>query len=179
MDRNTNHNLDLRLENLRDALLSAIKGMSDQQMSWHPADKWCAAEVLEHLYLTYAGTIKGFERVMLGGKPLATRQLMAHRRRFLVVIIFGYLPSGRKAPPRALPRGLPAEQVRNEIGAKIADMDQIIAECEARFGARTKLLDHPILGPLTAGEWRKFHVVHGRLHEKQIRRLRQMQLSKP
>ena len=179
MDRNTNHNFDRRLENLRDALLLAIEGMSDRQMSWHPADKWCAAEVLEHLYLTYTGTIKGFEKVLQAGKPLATRPSMAHRRRFLAVIMFGYLPSGRKAPPMALPRGLPSEQVRNEIGAKIAAMDQIISECEGRFGRRAKLLDHPILGPLTAGEWRKFHVVHGRLHEKQIRRLRQMQSPEP
>jgi hypothetical protein len=179
MDHNANHSLDRRLENLRDDLLSATEGMSDQQMSWHPKDKWCVAEVLEHLYLTYTGTIKGFEKVLQAGKPLAIRSSMAHRRRFLVVIVLGYLPSGRKAPPMALPRGLPSEQVRNEIGAKIADMDRIIAECEARFGRRTKLLDHPILGPLTAGEWRKFHVVHGQLHEKQIRRLRQMQLAKP
>lgn len=178
MDRNTNHNLERCLENLREALLSAIDGMSDEQMCWHPADKWCAAEIMEHLYLTYTGTIKGFEKVMQAGKPLATRSSMAHRRRFLVVIVFGYLPSGRKAPPMALPKGLPLEQVRNEIGAKIVTMDHIIAECEARFGRRTKLLDHPILGPLTAREWRKFHVVHGRLHEKQIQRLRQMQSSK-
>ena len=179
MDHNANHSLDRRLENLRDDLLSAIEGMSGQQMSWHPADKWCAAEVLEHLYLTYTGTIKGFEKVMQAGKPLATRSSMAHRRRSLVVIVFGYLPSGRKAPPMALPRGLPPEQVRHEIGTKIAAMGQIIAECETRFGRRVKVLDHPILGPLTAGEWRKFHVVHGRLHEKQIRRLRQMQLPEP
>ena len=49
--------MDSLLEELKQALESAVKGMSDEQMSWHPADKWCAAEVLEHLYLTYAGTI--------------------------------------------------------------------------------------------------------------------------
>jgi hypothetical protein len=27
---------------------------------------------LEHLYLTYTGTTKGFERVVDGGKPLAS-----------------------------------------------------------------------------------------------------------
>jgi hypothetical protein len=34
-------------------------------------------------------------------------------------------------------------------------------------------LDHPILGPLTGGQWRKFHLVHGLHHVKQIRRLRE------
>jgi hypothetical protein len=28
-----------------------------------------------------------------------------------------------------------------------------------------------MLGPLTAGQWRKFHLIHGRHHAKQIRRL--------
>jgi hypothetical protein len=44
--------------------------------------------------------------------------------------------------------------VRNEIGVKILAMDAIMAECEARFGGRAKLLDHPILGPLSAPQLR-------------------------
>jgi hypothetical protein len=134
--------------------------------------KWCAAEVLEHLYLTYSGTIKGFERVMAGGKPLATRASMAQRCRALVVLGLGHMPTGREAPANTRPRGLPADRVRNEIGEKIVAMDAIIAQCETRFGHRTPLLDHPILGPLTATQWRKFHAVHGRHHEKQLLQLR-------
>ena len=175
MDRNANHSLDRRLENLRDDLLSAVEGMSDQQMSWHPADKWCAAEVLEHLYLTYTGTIKGFEKVMQGGNPMATPSSMKHRVRRLVVLGFNYLPTGRKSPPTATPKGLPIEKVRSEFAIKIAAMDRIISQCEERFGRNTKLLDHPILGPLTGQQWKKFHVIHGRHHEKQLRRLRQAQ----
>ncbi|MGZ7099671.1 MAG: DUF1569 domain-containing protein [Candidatus Angelobacter sp.] len=34
-------------------------------------------------------------------------------------------------------------------------------------------MDHPVLGPLTAAEWRKFHLVHGLHHVKQIRSLRE------
>jgi hypothetical protein len=175
MDGNTNHGLDRRLENLRDALLSAIEDMSDEQMSWHPADKWCSAEVLEHLYLTYTGTIKGFEKVMQGGKPLASPSSMKHRMRRLVVLGFNYLPEGRKSPPSAIPKGLPIEKVRSEFAIKIADMDTIISQCEERFGRSMKLLDHPILGPLTGPQWKKFHVIHGRHHEKQLRRLKQAQ----
>ncbi len=165
--------MDSRLEKLKNALESAVEGMSDEQLSWRPADKWCAAEVLEHLYLTYTGTIKGFEKVLAGGKPLATRASLAHRFRALVVVGFGHLPAGRRAPENTRPKGLAVEKVRNEVGAKIAAMDAIIAECEARFGRSVKLLDHPILGPLTATQWRKFHLVHGRHHQKQLLRLRQ------
>ena len=85
----------------------------------------------------------------------------------------GYEPDGVQAPSMVQPRGLPAEQVRNEIGAKLVAMDAIIAQCEAQFGRRVKLLDHPILGPLTATQWRQLHLVHGRHHLKQLLRLRE------
>jgi uncharacterized protein DUF1569 len=165
--------MDTRLEKLKENLESAVDGMSRQQLSWHPPSKWCAAEVLEHLYLTYTGTIHGFERVIRKGKPLASRASMAHRVLTLVVVGLGRMPAGRKAPAMVLPKGLPAEQVRSEIGAKMAAMDAIIAQCEARFGRRVKLLDHPILGPLSAMQWRKLHLVHGRHHLKQLLRLRE------
>ena len=165
--------MDSHLKKLKQAVESAADGMSSEQLSWHPAEKWSAAEVLEHLYLTYTGTIKGFTRVMEAGKPLAGRASMRHRMRILVVLGFGYMPEGRKAPGNTVPKGLPVETVSRELGVKIAEMDAIIAQCEARFGSGSGLLDHPILGPLTAAQWRKFHLVHGRHHAKQIRGLRE------
>jgi hypothetical protein len=69
---------------------------------------------------------------------------------------------------------LPPEKVLAEIGPKIAEMDGNIARCEEKFGSRLKLLDHPILGPLTGAQWRKFHLVHGLHHVKQIKRLRKI-----
>jgi hypothetical protein len=90
-----------------------------------------------------------------------------------VVVGLGYLPTGRKAPPVAEPRGLPSEKVRTELATKIAAMDSVIERCETRFGHGVRLLDHPILGPLTAKQWRKFHLLHGMHHRKQLVRLRQ------
>jgi hypothetical protein len=165
--------MDLRLDKLKQSLESAVEGMSSEQWSWHPPGKWCAAEVLEHLYLTYTGTIQGFERVMRKGKPLATRASMAQRVLAFVVVGLCHIPAGLKAPAVAQPKGLPVEQVRTEIEAKLAAMDAIIAQCEARFGRQVKVLDHPILGPLTATQWRKLHLVHGRHHQKQLLQLRE------
>ena len=165
--------MDFRLDKLKQSLESAVEGMSSEQLSWHPPGKWCATEVLEHLYLTYTGTMKGFERVMTSGKPLASRASMVHRVRTLVVVGLGHMPVGIKAPAIAQPKGLSAEKVRNEVGAKIVAMDAIIAQCESRFGRRVRLLDHPILGPLTATQWRKLHLVHGRHHLKQLLWLRE------
>lgn len=165
--------MDVRLEKLKENLESATQGMSNEQLSWHLPGKWCAAEVLEHLYLTYTGTILGFERVLKKGKPLASRASMAQRVLTWVIVGLGRMPEGRKAPSIVLPMGLPTEKVRNEIGAKMAAMDAIISQCETRFGCHVKLLDHPILGPLTATQFRKLHLVHGQHHLKQLLRLRE------
>jgi hypothetical protein len=166
--------LDPHLERLQREIASAIAGTSTEQLSAHPVGKWCAAEVLEHLYLTYTGTMKGFQRVAEAGKPLtkSPTQSLAQRGRTLVVVGFGHMPTGREAPPVARPRGLPKDKVLAEIGPKIAEMDDMIARCEEKLGSGRKLLEHPVLGPLTASQWRKFHLVHGLHHVKQIRRLR-------
>ena len=164
--------MDSRLDRLKHSLESATEGMSSEQLSWHLPGKWSAAQVLEHLYLTYVGTIKGLEKVMTRGVPLATTPSMAQRVLTFVVVKLGYIPSGREAPAIVQPRGLPVEQVRHEIWGKLAAMDAIIARCEGRFGRHVKLLDHPILGALTPTEWKTLHLVHGRHHQKQLLRLR-------
>jgi hypothetical protein len=165
--------MDPGLEQLKHAFDRALEGISAEQLHWHPPGKWCASEVLEHLYLTYTGTIKGFENVMAAGKPLASAESLTHRVRKFVVVGCGYMPTGRIAPERTRPRGLDAEKVRNELGEKLRVMDAIITECEARFGRGVQLLDHLVLGPLTAAQWRKFHRVHGMHHQRQLVRLRQ------
>jgi hypothetical protein len=165
--------MDSRLKELTEAVISATEGMSAQQMRWHPEGKWCAAEVLEHLYLTYTGTIKAFERLLASPKPLATPATLKQRWQTFVVLRFNYLPHGRKAPRQTVPRGLPAETIKSEVETKIAEMDAVISRCEARFG-RSKVLDHPIIGALTAAQWRKFHLVHGKHHVKQIKKLHEL-----
>jgi hypothetical protein len=164
--------VDPHLTRLRREIETAVAGSPAEQLSWHPAGKWSAAEVLEHLYLTYTGTAKGFERVSAAGKSLATPSSWRLRVRGLVVLGFGYIPSGRQAPPSTLPRGLAPDKILAEIGTRIVEMDEIIGRCEEKLGKRKRLLDHPVLGPLTGAQWRRFHLVHGLHHLKQVRRLR-------
>jgi Protein of unknown function (DUF1569) len=163
--------MDRRLEKLQKEIATAADGMTPEQLRWHAPGTWSAAEVLEHLYLTYTGTIKGFER-FAASQHFPSRPRWIHHARRFVVLVLGHMPAGRAAPANTRPRGLGPEKVTAEIGARIFEMDELIARCERMRGSG-RLLDHPILGPLTAAEWRKFHLVHGRHHVKQIRRLRQ------
>jgi DinB superfamily len=160
--------MDSYLERLQQAITSAISDMSSQELTRRLDGKWSAVEVLEHLYLTYTGTQKAFERCLKAGKPLAGLPTFKQRVAATAVTELGYFPKGRKSPDQVLPRGVPAEKIVADIGPQIAAMDKAIAECEERYGSRVKVLDHPILGPLTARQWRKFHLAHGRHHAKQI-----------
>jgi len=54
--------MDSCLEQLLNAITSATRGMTVEELTRHPEGKWSSAQILEHLYLTYTGTAKGFER---------------------------------------------------------------------------------------------------------------------
>lgn len=161
-----------KLSHLRTKLARAIDGMSAEELVWHPEGKWSSAEILDHLNLTYRGTIKNCERCLAAGKPGASQDRKAKRWQRRVVTWLGYFPSGRKSPERVLPQGTPIAQLTTEIFENITRMDEVIAACDDQFGRGNSIAEHPILGPLTAREWRKFHWVHGRHHARQIIRLK-------
>jgi hypothetical protein len=161
--------MDSYLERLRQELEDAIAGASPSDLARGPVGKWNAAEILEHLFLTYKNTNRGLAKCLEQGTPLVTRARLKHRMAALLVVNLGYVPAGRKAPERATPRGMPLEEVQQAIAPELQRMGLSLDDCERRFGAETKIMNHPFLGPLTAGEWRKFHWVHGRHHARQIR----------
>jgi len=164
--------VDPDLKKLRQEIASALAGMSSDELSWHPDGKWSTAEILEHLYLTYTGTLKGLSRSTAAGQPVVAKTTWKNRMQCLVVLGFGHLPAGREAPKFSRPKGLPRERVVAEIESQIAEMDRVLSEYAAKFGPRTKLLDHVFLGPFSVNQWRKFHLVHGRHHIRQIHKLR-------
>ncbi len=161
--------MDSYLERLRQELDDATGDASASGLTHAPAGKWNAGQILEHLFLTYKSTNRGLAKCLNGNAPLATRATPRQRLATMLVVDLGYLPGGRKAPERATPRGMSPEEVRQAIAPELERMASGLEDCERRFGARTKIMDHPFLGPLTANQWRKFHWVHGRHHARQIR----------
>lgn len=161
--------MDSYLERLQGELEQAIAGATPSDMKEAPVGKWTPAEILEHLFLTYRGTNKGLARCLETGTSLASPVKFRDRIRAFVVVNAGYFPTGRKAPERAVPKGMPTEEVQSAIFEEIRRMDAGLTECETRFGSRRKIMDHPVLGPLDVRQWRKFHWVHGRHHARQIR----------
>ena len=154
---------------IRDAVANSTDGLSEHQLRLHPDGKWDSAAILEHLALTFGTTARLFEKILREGRPLATSPTLTHRLRQLVVLRFSYIPGGRKSPKRVQPTGMiSGREAHDLIFANLEKMDRALAECERRFGTKMKIADHPVLGPIPLGGWRKFHLLHTRHHMKQI-----------
>ena len=89
--------MDSYLERLRQELEDAIGGASPGALAEAPAGKWSAAQILEHLFLTYKNTNRGIAKCLERGAPLATggATTLKHRLATLLVVNLGYLPRGR------------------------------------------------------------------------------------
>ena len=161
------------LEYVRNAVERTTRDWHED--AWHqaPPGKWSCAEILEHLMLSFDGTTKGLTNAMRSGRPLGSKPTLPDRIKAFVVTKLGILPEGRKSPQTAMPSGgLDMHAMRRFYDALVA-MDATLTDAERRFGRNVKLLDHPVLGPLTAKEWRQFHRVHSKLHLRQMAALAQ------
>jgi hypothetical protein len=158
---------------LQEAIASAMRGMTREQMLRDRGGKWSIAHILEHLYLTYTGTIRACERALDRENPQVTSQTPAQRLKTLLIMTVGHFPPGIEAPRQVRPKGIPVDQVVSDIQRQIAVMEQALTCCERQMGKRKKLFNHPVLGALTGDQWRKFHWLHGRHHVRQIVDLRQ------
>lgn len=161
--------MDSYLERLRRELEETMAIAATARADPGPTGKWTSTQVLEHLYLTYKGTNAGIAKCLEKGAPLGTQASLFQRVSALLVVNVGYFPRGRKSPERVVPKGMPADELGRTILPEIDRMDAGLAECERKFGARTRILDHPVLGPFNVSQWRKFHWVHGHHHARQIR----------
>lgn len=163
---------------LQEAIVSAMRGLTREELMRERQGKWSIAQILEHLYLTYTGTIKGCERTLASPTPLATPQTTKQRIKTMAIVVFGYFPVGLEAPRQVRPKGIPPDQVVSDIERQIAVMDELLVRCEQRFGKGRKLFNHPFLGGLSGDEWRKLHWLHGRHHARQILELRRQYAAK-
>jgi len=156
------------------ALRDGVAGMTAAQMSGRPAGKWSAGEIVDHLLKTFASTAYILERCLEQGAPKGRAVRPVERLKAFIVLDVGYFPTGIKAPAIAEPSSSPSSTVLQDGLDALARFDRAAAQAESRFGTRARLANHPVLGPFSARQWRRFHLVHTRHHMKQLaRRLRE------
>src|SRR5438067_1864392 len=121
-------------------------GLSHQELLRERQGKWSIAQVIEHLYLTYTGTVKGCHLTLASPRPLATPQTARQRIKTIAIVALGYFPRGIEAPRQVRPKGIPVDQVIGDIQRQITVMQELLVRCEQRFGKQNKLFNHPLLG---------------------------------
>jgi DinB superfamily len=166
------------LRRLQNEVTKALSGLTVSQTQATPLDhpeKWSIQQIVEHLLQTYRGSIPAIQARIDRGSGTRAKPTPRQRLGQLYIITLGRFPGGRTAPAAVSP-ALPStphdgQDLIERVSAELIRMDEVTARGEQRFGDR-RAVSHIILGPLSMRQWRRFHLVHGLHHVRQIHAIR-------
>jgi hypothetical protein len=171
-----NHTLSPLLRQALEEIEGATRGLTEAQMQWHPEGKWSAVELVEHLSLAYTRSAIGMRKAIAEG-PAIRKATPKERLGKVLLFRFRYIPPGRKAPEAIHPKGLKVGDALAAARRGLELVDHTISDCEKHMGQGTPVYAHPVLGPLTATQWREFHLIHTLHHMRQVRKWRKQMPS--
>jgi len=167
------------LEMLRDELERSLGGLDERQTQLRPGGdpaRWNIQQIATHLLLTYAATETALDARIAKAAPTKARPTLAQYAGQFTLLRLGYFPRGRKAPDRVTAPAdatpVPGGVLIAQVHAAIDTLDRRILEAESIFGPDLRAVSHMVLGPLTTRQWRRFHLIHGRHHIRQIAAIR-------
>jgi hypothetical protein len=153
---------------------AALVGLDARQTQATPLDrpeKWSIQQVVEHLMKTYLGTIPAIEARIDKRSGTRARPTLRQRYQQFWFLNLGRCPYGRTAPPASSPSSpttvRSGSDLAQRISTELVRLDRVTTRGEQIFADR-RAVTHLMLGPLSMDQWRRFHVVHGRHHLKQI-----------
>lgn len=169
--------MDKTLQMLSDEISASVRDLDGSQTQLrqrdHPAS-WSIQQNIEHLLLTYERTADVMKERLAKGTPTKKPPSFPQRIAQFAVTQVGYFPFGRKAPGFVVPGAAAARdgaELAEAAGQCIEVFDDLSRQCESRLG-HDRSVTHFSLGPMSMRQWRKFHLVHGRHHLKQIAAIR-------
>jgi DinB superfamily len=167
------------LQQLQREIADSLHNLDATQTQLHPPsrpNKWSIQQIIEHLLLTYSSTETAINARLTKRTPTRARPTLTHRVFQFAVTRCGYFPTGREAPEMVTPQPtthtLSGEDLTQAAAEHLARLDLLFTEAETLFGPATQCASHAILGPLNIDQWRKFQLVHGEHHLKQIAAIR-------
>jgi hypothetical protein len=170
--------MDPILTQLHNEIANSLDDLDSEQTQLTPStstDKWSIQQIVQHLCLTYAFTETAFDARLAKGTPTHARPTLQQRIGQYCLTTLGIFPSGREAPGRVTPPQIASPVCGNDLvhytGEYLVRLDKLFNKAEALFGPG-RCISHMILGPLSIHQWRRFHLIHGRHHLKQIRAIR-------
>jgi hypothetical protein len=171
--------MNATLRQLQSEITSSLRGLDATQTQLCPTSrkhKWSIQQIIEHLLLTYSSTETVIDGRLAKRTPTRATPTLTHRIFQYAVTRCGYFPTGRKAPPLVTPQPtahpLSGEELVLATDDHLANLDLLLTEAENLFGPASKCATHAVLGPLNISQWRRFHLIHGEHHLKQIAAIR-------
>jgi hypothetical protein len=163
------------LHQLQREIAYSLNGLDAGQAQLRPpsrAGKWSIQQIIEHLLLSYSGTELALNARLAKGTPTRAKPNLLQRASQYTLIHLGYFPIGREAPPLVTPpttsHPLSGRELAEAAAEHLHRIDDLSAEGEKLFGAHDRCASHMVLGPLSINQWRRFHLIHGEHHLKQI-----------
>jgi DinB superfamily len=167
--------MNATLHQLQHEIAFCLRGLDATQTQLHPPsrpNKWSIQQIIEHLLLSYSGTEMALNARLVKRAPTKAKPALLQRFGQYTLIHLGYFPTGRKAPPLVTPapttHPLSGEELTQAVAEHLTSVDALCAEAEELFGATNRCASHMILGPLSVNQWRRFQLIHGEHHLKQI-----------
>ena len=166
---------------LQREIASSLRGLDANQTQLHPSahpDKWSIQQIVEHLHLTYSATEIAINARLTKRTPTRAQSTFRQRVFQYAVCRCGYFPLGRAAPAMVMPQPtthpLSGKDLTEATGEHLTQLDLLFTEAETLFGPTSRCASHAVIGPLTINQWRRFHLVHGEHHLKQIAVIRRI-----
>ena len=174
------------LHRLQREIAFSLHGLDSSQTQLQPPSrpqKWTIQQIMEHLLLSYSGTELALNARLAKQAPTRAKPSIPQYLGQYTVLRIGYFPHGRKAPPMVTPaptaHALCGEELATAAAEHLAHLDLLCSEAEELFGATCKFASHNVLGPLNVDQWRKFQLIHGEHHLKQILAIRRAHSLSP
>jgi uncharacterized damage-inducible protein DinB len=151
----------------------AIQDLNEEQWTWKPSpDRWSIAEILEHLALLEESFERSIVPRLREAAPAASGRNVAKGDARVRTLVPDRSAGGSvKSPPHITPTGAwaPAESLdRYRRGrGRTAEFLQ-----SSKDELRTRVMEHPGLGPLDGYQWILFLAAHSVRHTRQILELK-------
>jgi hypothetical protein len=170
--------MNTNLQRLQNELADSLLGLDAAQTQLCPPARsgcWSIQQIVSHLMLTYSATEVAISARLAKRTPTKARPTIQQRVGQYTLIKLGYFPNGRKAPvtvaPGDITLSLSGEELTQSTAEQLAHLDDIFNQAEQLFGAG-RCASHMVLGPLSINQWRRFQLIHGGHHVKQILAIR-------
>lgn len=154
------------LEQTRDGVAAAVKGLSEAQLKFKPApDRWSVAETLEHIALAEDFIFQNITDKIMKAPAGAPDRDTAKADAFVLAAIPDRSHKA-KAPEPLTPTGrwTPAEALDHFEKSRARTIEFL----ESTPDLRAHVVDSPLGQPLDGYEWLLFIAAHSERHTKQI-----------